>query len=178
MSEPLPWDAIGAISELAGAVAVVVTIFVLIGQLRANTKQMKSESYRALYSDYQALIAETKSTLNRDWPEISAAYENWEAASPRAQALAHPALCEGFLHLAGTFKMLEQGTINDSTYEAFEKFNLGLLGYPGALQWWSTVGQNVFEPTFVFRLNEQISKEAPVSPDGLSFYDAKNWRDT
>ena len=41
---------------------------------------------------------------------LSQAFDNWDAASPRAQALAHLFLCEGILHLVGAFKMLGQGT--------------------------------------------------------------------
>ena len=40
------WDAIGAIAELLGAGAVVVTLVFLIGQLRTNNRLLRAESLR------------------------------------------------------------------------------------------------------------------------------------
>jgi len=41
------WDAIGAMGEVAGAVAVVVTLVYLASQLRQNTKALRSSTYQA-----------------------------------------------------------------------------------------------------------------------------------
>jgi len=41
------WEAIGAVGELAGAVAVIVTLIYLAGQLRQNTKALRSSTYQA-----------------------------------------------------------------------------------------------------------------------------------
>lgn len=41
------WDAIGAVGETLGAVAVLVTLIFLIVQLRQNTKAIEAESARA-----------------------------------------------------------------------------------------------------------------------------------
>ena len=38
------WDAVGALAELLGALAVVVTIGFLAVQMRQNTKALRSES--------------------------------------------------------------------------------------------------------------------------------------
>ena len=42
------WDAIGAIGEIVGALAVLVTLLVLVFQLRQNTKEMRANSVRSL----------------------------------------------------------------------------------------------------------------------------------
>ena len=44
------WDAIGAIGEVSGAVAVVVTLIYLAGQLRQNTQALRSSTYEAINS--------------------------------------------------------------------------------------------------------------------------------
>ena len=41
------WDAIGAIGEVGGAVAVIATLIYLAGQLRQNTKALRSSTYQA-----------------------------------------------------------------------------------------------------------------------------------
>jgi len=43
----MDWEAIGAIGEVGGAVAVVATLIYLAGQLRQNTKALRSSTYQA-----------------------------------------------------------------------------------------------------------------------------------
>lgn len=42
------WDAIGAVGELVGAVAVVVTLVYLALQIRHNTNQSRASSHHAI----------------------------------------------------------------------------------------------------------------------------------
>ena len=41
------WDVVGAIAEMVGAFAVVLTLFYLTQQLRQNTKALETEFSRA-----------------------------------------------------------------------------------------------------------------------------------
>ena len=41
----MEWEAIGAIGEVGGAVGVIVTLIYLAGQLRQNTKALRTGSY-------------------------------------------------------------------------------------------------------------------------------------
>jgi hypothetical protein len=41
------WQAIGAVGEVLGAIAVIATLFYLSYQLKQNTKQMESGGYTA-----------------------------------------------------------------------------------------------------------------------------------
>jgi len=43
------WDAIGAIGEVAGALAVVITLVVLIVQLRQNTTEVRASTIQSLH---------------------------------------------------------------------------------------------------------------------------------
>ena len=56
------WDAIGAIGEIIGAVAVVVTLLVLIVQLRQNTNEMKASTVQSLLDTSTALFSDTMSS--------------------------------------------------------------------------------------------------------------------
>ncbi len=46
----MDWDAIGAVGELVGAVAVVATLVYLSSQLRQNTKALRSSTWQAIQS--------------------------------------------------------------------------------------------------------------------------------
>jgi hypothetical protein len=55
------WEAIGAIGEIFGAIAVVVTLIYLSRQLNEHTKSLKVQSLNSSFSDYDSLVAEVQS---------------------------------------------------------------------------------------------------------------------
>ena len=42
----MDWNAVGAIGEVGGAIGVIVTLIYLAGQLRQNTRAMRSSTYQ------------------------------------------------------------------------------------------------------------------------------------
>ena len=56
------WDAIGALSELVGAIAVVITLLYLAIQIRAQTNESRLTATRELARDYRDIIE----SLTRD----------------------------------------------------------------------------------------------------------------
>ena len=65
----LNWDAIGATGEIAGAVAVIVTIVYLARQVRDNSKQVKlntTQSYASLVQDAYSSVYSNAQTI-RAW---------------------------------------------------------------------------------------------------------------
>ena len=55
------WEAIGAIGEVFGAIAVVVTLIYLSRQLAEHTKSLKVQSLNSTFSDYDSLMGEVQS---------------------------------------------------------------------------------------------------------------------
>lgn len=51
------WDAIGAISELIGAVAVVVTLIYLAVQIRQNTRAIRLDTGHAITEEFRGMFA-------------------------------------------------------------------------------------------------------------------------
>ncbi len=56
------WDAIGAIGEVAGAIAVVITLVYLARQLRENTKSIKLQTLDTTFRDWNECLAEIHNT--------------------------------------------------------------------------------------------------------------------
>ena len=52
------WEAIGAVAEFVGAIAVVITLIYLISQLRQNTKALRSSSYASVHQQEDNFLAE------------------------------------------------------------------------------------------------------------------------
>ena len=42
----MDWEAIGAVGEIIGALAVVVSLLIVAGQIHHNTKTSQDEAYR------------------------------------------------------------------------------------------------------------------------------------
>ena len=54
----MDWDAIGAIGEILGATAVLVTLIYLARQVRQNTDQQKREELISIQNGQNALLAQ------------------------------------------------------------------------------------------------------------------------
>jgi hypothetical protein len=75
------WDAIGAIGEIVGAVAVVATLFYLARQIRQNTRMSRAEMTKDLMLASRSAILDLASNdkLAEIWAEIRD-FENDDAA--------------------------------------------------------------------------------------------------
>jgi len=51
------WDAIGAVSELVGAVAVVITLIYLAVQIRQNTRAIRLDTGHAITEEFRGMFA-------------------------------------------------------------------------------------------------------------------------
>ena len=168
-------DAIGAVGEVIGAVAVVLTIGYLAKQTKENTKQLRTESYRALFTDYRSTISELRANLFDLWPQISPVLDDWESAPAKNQALTHLFLIELFLRQSTAFRLWEQGAIDRDAYLIYENFNIGFLGYKGALHWWRFTAPSCLEAALYDRVEQRRQSEPISLNDGFSFYDARHW---
>ena len=52
------WDAIGAVGEVLGAIAVLITLLLLLRQLRQNTDSLKIQSLNTIYGEWIAMTGE------------------------------------------------------------------------------------------------------------------------
>ena len=94
------WTAIGAIGELLGAAAVVVSLIYLGAQVRNQTRQARLEASRALSQG----VTDLSMALCTD-PEMA---DLWMRASADAQSLSPVEQMRYRTYLNGYFKMFEQ----------------------------------------------------------------------
>lgn len=66
------WDAIGALGEIVGALAVVITLFYLARQIRDNTRMARAEMTKDLYLASRTAIMDTAAhdRLAEIWEDI------------------------------------------------------------------------------------------------------------
>ena len=145
------WDAIGAIAESIGAIAVVVTLMYLTMQLRQNTKAIEHSTDRAVFEDAYKWMY----TLVED-PEIAELYvagmrgDDQTTADRLRFGLLLNAL---FTHWSHAFEAGAFDIVNNAQIE-------GVLSRPGGAAYWErTVASKtiVFSPGF-FAYVEEIKK--------------------
>ena len=107
------WDAIGAIGEVLGALGVIITLIYLAGQLRQNTKELRSarhESYASLSFSVNEFRAEHAETIAKHF----AGEELTDAESIIANANAQKL----FGIMETTYLHYREGTLAEDVFEA------------------------------------------------------------
>ena len=109
------WDAIGAIGEIVGAVAVVATLFYLASQIRQNTRMARAEMTKDLYLASRAAIMDVTSSdrLAEIWADIRP-FED-EAAARR-----HTFYQSFFRLYELQFSLAKQGLLDESIATSYE----------------------------------------------------------
>lgn len=135
----MDWEAIGAIGEIIGASAVLLTLIAIYVQQRKIHALARADNQREVLVSANGLfdfIATHPSALE----SVRRCLQDFDNASPREQAdfakYAHLSIniAEQALYL------FKDSLINKSSYEGMEGVALTLLVTPGGKQWWSRIG--------------------------------------
>jgi hypothetical protein len=168
----LDWTAVGAIGEMLGGMAVIVSLIYLSFQVRQNTRALRASSTESVVASL------------RDWmrplildPDTARLFRTgvegeWQSFSPDDRAR--------FLHmLFGYLKTFEnvhyqyrQGTLEPDLWEGWYNILSAYVMSPGVKAYWKT-RRNAFSPQFRV-LVESITSNAGVlrvgelAADGMS----------
>jgi hypothetical protein len=134
------WEAIGAIGEVVGGLAVVVSIVYLSIQIRSNTRTMKAKaSFDATHS--WASVNELVPQLPQDVHETAirsyAPDASWEDFSDLQRfniVLIHRAL---FQKLEGQFLLHKYGFLEEELWRQRATWAASLINLPFYRQWWA-----------------------------------------
>ena len=139
------WDAIGAIGEIVGAVAVLITLVYLALQVRQTRKMQLAESIRATRAERRDFF-----TALRDSPfihEILEKLQNGETLSyaEKSRLTAHHAVNWGQLYSAWLQDKLDISGGHNTSMEANFRYAWSV---PGASEWMDEYGKNLFPIEF------------------------------
>ena len=133
------WEAIGAIGDMIGGIAVLVTLAYLAIQVRQNTNSVRG-------------AAEMESgRMRMDWHAIPAhdpdLGEIWEKAMLDPKSISWQELGRFRWFIASYFFMLEsswfqykRGLLDDSGWIPLERAMIGLLSNQSVSDWWDAEG--------------------------------------
>ena len=131
----MDWDAIGAIGEVVGAAAVVVTLAILIHQIKQNTRSVRQTAETALSHHVAAWSAEV--VRNPDLGRI------WDVAATDPESLTDDEkrvylwyVAQLFELYEGQFNLFAEGQVPERSWMPKARFLARILTLPLVDVWW------------------------------------------
>ena len=154
------WDAIGAIGELVGAAAVVVSIIYLAVQIKQNSRLVRSSGYQTAVQ----VANEVMESLSSD-PETSRiferAQESYDDLSPDELRTARAMFLRVFMYYEAFFYQYKDGVVDPDIWEGRRKMMINLLTMPGVASWWAQYC-DVFGAGFRTYVSEQMKSPGDI----------------
>ena len=156
----LDWEALGAIAELLGAIAVFATLVYLSIQIRTNTKATKAQAIAAWATasapDRELLIN------NPDFLRIAVRLGQDYKPESVEELIAFGAYFRQFLN---TWEILflqnKLGVVDQDFLDGKAEGYAGVVRFPGVKQWWETDGRRTYQSEFADHVDEWLHR----SPD-------------
>ncbi len=141
------WEAIGAIGELIGAAAVVVTLLYLVKQIKQNTESTEAVGLQTWQSDSAAhwLAMAQNPELSRN--VATCVYDSRDLSDDNWVQVGCWFL-NNFRQYQTTFIMHERGVVDDELFVVEMRMAARNLQIPGIRQWWDAGGRNQMFPKF------------------------------
>ena len=148
------WDALGAIAELIGASAVLVTLIYLAVQTRDNAKVMRS---RAIW-DAQVSFVEVNETLSGDGAVANLVYKvlsDPDGLTERETYQLHR-FCRGwFQRMEAQFALYKAGILDEEVWQLRCGYAHSLLKHSLFQDWWEMDKKNsMFTRAFIAAIDE------------------------
>jgi len=150
------WEALGAIGEIVGAIAVIATLGYLAVQIRQNTRALKASTHQGLIDstlNYQSL------TLNN--PDV-ARIRLYGTTDPSKlteedQYRFRTAMQMLFRLIENAFVQHEEGTLGDEGWHRYaETVRHHFSHYPSVVDWWNSE-RIPFGPSFSAWVDERLA---------------------
>jgi hypothetical protein len=173
------WDAISAIGEIIGAVAVVITLGYLAVQISQNTNQLKGESIREINNTEMELTRALRDDHDL-FVLLMRSLTNWNDLKPQEQGRAHLYIHAYTRWIETCWNLYKQKALEERIYNSREVFILGLLSRPeGGRVWWH-MWKSTFDPDFVAQLDRrfvELGDDIPFLMD-VPFYAPEHWQES
>jgi hypothetical protein len=154
------WDAVGATGEIAGVVAVLITLVYLARQIRQSNKQVLLGSFQNTFdalNGWCAMVSESGDLA----PIILLGRDSYGALND-AQRLRFDHVHIQLLNIIESHHFQVHHTAIDEEYRSWAIANLegnagGYLGHPGTREFWGTA-ESFFPPEVRQLVNRSIAQ--------------------
>jgi hypothetical protein len=153
------WEAVGAISQIVGAVFVGITLIYLAAQLRQNTSALKSSAFLAV-STLMGSTMEVWATHADLAPLLIRAQAGLDELSPDERARFGFMMMMTYRRLETVVVQRHLGLIDRELTEGFERSALSALRSKGVRQWWDA-SKDAFSNLFSAWVDEKLASNLP-----------------
>lgn len=163
------WDAIGAVGETIGAIAVVATLIYLSTQIRQNNKLLSSDSRQTLVSnDLTSLISNVENS------DVFAKLVSKELLSAEEQLRLSFIFALDLRNREFEYFQFKNGLLDEETWLSYRK--VVLINHSTGLgkKWWEEIGRGIVDPEFAKQVDELL-KNAVVD---TTYVKMSKWADT
>ena len=127
---------LGAISELLGSVAVIVSLVYLAVQVRRNAEATRSSTYQAIVAEFGAINTAMTST-----PDLSSLFvnglEEFDSRSADERAELSQLFFLVFHNFENMYYQHHRGHLEEGLWAGWKRLMLTYGRRPGFQQWWS-----------------------------------------
>jgi hypothetical protein len=150
------WEAIGAVGETLGALAVLVTLVYLAVQIRQNTAALRTQALQyVIDSKLGALDATT--AHGPDGDICRRGRESFGDLSPEEQQRFTFLTAILFATCEYVFTSYHDGLVKPGTYEAAKRDILSEFDAPGVVEWWRST-RSLFADDFQREVEHLLSE--------------------
>jgi hypothetical protein len=156
------WDAVGAVGEILGAVAVVISLVYLASQIKLTRAQAKSDAEQAVLKEHKHTAEmSTRPEMAR---VLSKGVDSYETLDSVEQIQFNGFWVKYLYTFLSIRDVYLQGNIEEARYLTFEKDLVRCWLSPGMKQWWAIVRHTHIEVLPVMdELLENAGNETPYS---------------
>jgi len=137
------WEAIGAIGEILGAAAVVLSLIYLAAQIRQNTRQVEEQcrtqrqnsilGARSSFTEWRSLVIQDP-TIAGVWAKGN---RGLELLDQNERTQLDFLLVDFFWAHATIWIQMKEGLVDESLWD-MSRSNVAIYAGPGVRVWWST----------------------------------------
>ncbi len=156
------WEAIGALGEAIGAVAIIITLIYLAMQIRQSTQLSKASAQQLLshqLSTYQERIVANPERLR----VFRSAMVSWDRLSSDDQAVAHLLFGQIVNHFEQTYYLNETGLVPTAMFDTYRALALSLIQSPGGSEFWKAM-QLMINDEIREYLDAQLAQKIDLPP--------------
>lgn len=145
----------GAIGEIVGAIAVVVTLIYLATQIRQNNELLRSGSRQSLIAnDVTSLIANLQNA------EVLAKYVSGQSMSPEEQLRLSFMFSLDIRNREFEYFQYKNGLLDEETWLSYRQVILINHSTGAGRRWWDYIGRTLVDPKFAASVDELLEESA------------------
>ena len=157
------WDAVSAIAEIIGVIAVVVSLVYLAFQVRQNTTQLRQEN----------MLKNVRGTLDTNWayhrdPVAFEVFRSGVASfnnlPPQEQAHFHSLIVDLAFYLEMIRNLAQYGLVDPEAFRTNERFITSVLITPGGREWLEFARETVPMPEHAMDYLAGLVEDAADTP--------------